>query len=192
MTRVVLLLTILTACHPYVTGGYDVSSTVSGPMSSLMGESVETARTLPGQTALAAAPASPSHTYSLAVGFGTKDFGVEIGAHEYGASSSMFDTADSAQRYVTTTGSVDLKWAPVRWKYFSAYVHAGPSVGVVVDKGAQSTTFGQGVRYGGGVAITLPVVMLYLDASRTALQMADGDAKGFNQLGGITVGIGIH
>lgn len=187
----VLFLTIFAACHPYVTGGYDVSSTVSGPMSSLMGESVATARTLPSQPAVAAAP-SVSHTYSLAVGFGTKDFGVEIGAHEYGASSSMFDSADSAQRYVTTTGSVDLKWTPVRWKYFSTYIHAGPSVGMVVDKGAQSTTFGQGVRYGGGIAVTLPVVMLYLDASRTALQMADGDAKGFNQLGGITVGIGIH
>jgi hypothetical protein len=36
------------------------------------------------------------------------------------------------------------------------------------------------------------VVMVFLDASRTALQMSDGDAKGFNQLGGITLGIGIH
>jgi len=188
----VLFLAIFAACHPYVTGGYDVSSTVSGPMSSMMNASVATARTLPGQAAIAATTAGASHTYSLALGMGTKDFSAELGFHEYGASSSMFEMADSSQRYVTTTGGVDLKWAPIRWKYVSAYVHAGPSVGSIVDKGARATAWGQGVRYGGGIAITLPVVMVFLDASRTALQMSDGDAKGFNQLGGITLGIGIH
>jgi|HubBroStandDraft_6_1064221.scaffolds.fasta_scaffold16141_6 hypothetical protein len=189
----VLLLTILTACHPYVTGGYDVSSTVSGPLSSMMGESVASARTLPGTTtAIAATPPAASHTYSLAFGFGTPDFGAEIGVHEFGASTSMFDSADTSQRYVTTTGSVDLRWTPIRWKHVSTFVHAGPSVGAVVDKGAQSTTFGQGVRYGGGMAVMFSHMMLFVDASRTALQMTDGDAKGFNQLGGITVGLGVH
>ncbi|HEY1816889.1 MAG TPA: hypothetical protein VGG74_31290 [Kofleriaceae bacterium] len=188
----VLVLATLAACHPYVKGGYDVSSTVSGPMSTLMGESMATARTLPGTAAIAATPASPAHNYSLAFGFGSKDFGAEIGLQEYGATTSAFDTGDSAQRYVTTTGSINVRWTMLRWKYFSGFVHAGPSVGALVDKGAQSTAFGEGVRYGGGIAITFPVVILYLDASRTALQMIDGDAKGFNQLGGITVGLGIH
>jgi hypothetical protein len=194
MLRVAVLLTTLAACHPYVTGGYDVSSSVSGPMSSMMGESVATARTSPTTAAASttAAAASPAHTYSLAFGFGSKDFGAEIGLQEFGASTSMFDSSDASQRYITTTGSVDLKWTPIRWKYFSTYVHAGPSVGAVIDKGAHSTTWGQGVRYGGGVMVSFPVVLLYLDASRTALQMSEGDAKGFNQLGGITVGVGFH
>jgi hypothetical protein len=191
MLRAAVLLTTLAACHPYVLGGYDVSSTTSGPMSSMMGESVATARQLPG-TVGAALPTTPAHTYSLAFGFGSKDFGAEIGVHEFGASTSMFDTSDASQRYVTTTGSVDLRWTPIRWKYFSGYVHAGPSVGAVVDKGARDTTWGQGIRYGGGVMVSFPVVLIYMDASRTALQMSDGDAKGFNQLGGITLGIGIH
>jgi hypothetical protein len=191
MLRAAVLLTMLAACHPYVLGGYDVGSTTSGPMSSMMGESVASARQLPG-TVAAASPTTPAHTYSLAFGFGSKDFGAEIGVHEFGASTSMFDTADASQRYVTTTGSVDLRWTPIRWKYFSGYVHAGPSVGAIVDKGAHDTTWGQGIRYGGGVMVSFPVVLIYMDASRTALQMSDGDAKGFNQLGGITLGIGIH
>ena len=192
MLRVLVLVT-LAACHPYVTGGYDVSSTVSGPASTLMSESMATARTLPTTTAIAATPPPAAHTYSLAFGFGTKDFGAEIGLHEFGTTTSAFDTtSDSAQRYVTTTGSVDLRWTPVRWKHVTTFLHAGPSVGAVVDKGAQSTTFGQGVRYGGGMAVRFSHFMLYADASRTALQMTDGDAKGFNQLGGITVGLGIH
>jgi hypothetical protein len=191
MLRVLVLVT-LAACHPYVTGGYDVSSTVSGPASTLMSESMATARTLPTTTAIAATPPPAAHTYSLAFGFGTKDFGAEIGLHEFGTTTSAFDTSDSAQRYVTTTGSVDLKWTMLRWKYFSGFIHAGPSVGAIVDKGARSTAFGEGVRYGGGVAVTFPVVILYLDASRTALEMSDGDAKGFNSLGGITVGLGFH
>jgi hypothetical protein len=191
MLRAAVLLTMLAACHPYVIGGYDVSSTTSGPMSSMMGESVATARQLPGTVALAA-PTTPAHTYSLAFGFGSKDFGAEIGVHEFGASTSVFDSSDSSQRYVTTTGSVDLRWTPIRWKYFSGYVHAGPSVGAVIDKGAHDTTWGQGVRYGGGVMVSFPVLLIYVDASRTALEMSDGDAKGFNQLGGITLGVGIH
>jgi hypothetical protein len=194
MFRMLVVLAFLAACHPYGIVGYDAASSVSGPMSNLMNKSMATARTLSSAPAAttAATTESPTHTYSLGFGFGTKDFGAEIGVHEIGASSSLFDSGDSAQRYAMTTGSVDLRWSPIRWKHVVTYVHAGPSVGVLVDKGAHATTFGQGVRYGGGLAIMLPVVMIYVDASRTALQMSDGDAKGFNQVGGITVGIGIH
>jgi hypothetical protein len=193
--RFLVLSATLAACHPYVTGGYDVSSKVTGPLSSMMGEQVATARQLPSTaaaTSAATAAGSTPHTYSLAFGFGTRDVGAEIGVHAFGASTSMFDSGDTAQRYATTTGSVDLRWSFLRWKSFSTYVHAGPVVGMVVDKGANSTAFGQGVRYGGGVVYAFPVVMVYLDASQTALQLASGDGSGFNQLTGITVGIGIH
>jgi hypothetical protein len=153
------------------------------------------------QASAAAAPApmsSITHTYSAAVGFGVPDFGVEIGLHAHevtGATFSLPSESDSylsSPRYLTTTGSLDFRWTWLRSHHMSTYIHVGPAFASVVDKGDGSTAFGQGVRYGAGLAIDLPIIRLFADASRTDLELMSGPGLGYNQLSGITVGAALH
>ncbi len=198
-----LLLVVLAACHPYVNGGVETVSSVTGPLASMKGQPVASARPVTalsdGETApINTAPSIP-RTYSLAIGSApVPDFHIELGLHAHNISSdSLQGESTSAAylaspRYLTGTGSLDFSWMFLRFKHVGTYIHVGPAFGVIVDRGDGSQSFGQAVRFGGGIQVDLPLVRLFVDASQTDLMMTSGPAAGVNQLSGITVGLGLH
>jgi hypothetical protein len=200
MKRLFVVACILTGCHPYLSAGMDTTTKVSGPLQGMMSQPVVSARQFAALPAPAPAAPQATHTYSAAMGWGTKDFGAEVGVHVHDVSSDSFTLPSSAMpdsylaspRYLTSTGSVDFRWTYLRSHGVSTYIHVGPAVGAVVDKSSGSTALGQGVRYGAGLAVEIPVVRVFLDASRTDLDIGSGDATGFNSLSGVTLGVALH
>jgi len=188
------LLVVLAACHPYLSGGVEMGSHASGPLAGMMSEPVASART---DSTVPAAPTNP-HTYALALGFGGRDFGFEVGLHANqvsGASLTMPSGSDSylaSPRYLATTGSLDFRWSWLRVHRLSSYIHFGPTSGCVLDKSDGSTAWGEGVRYGAGIAYELPVVRLFVDASRTDLSLATGPGAGISSMSGVTLGVALH
>jgi hypothetical protein len=189
-----LLLVVLAACHPYLSGGVEMGSHASGPLAGMMSAPVASART---DSTVAAAPTTP-HTYSLALGFGGRDFGFEAGLHANqvsGESLMMPSGSDSylaSPRYLATTASLDFRWTWLRVRGLSTYIHFGPTTGCVLDKSDGSTTWGEGVRYGAGIAYELPVVRLFVDASRTDLSLSTGPGAGMSSMQGVLLGLALH
>lgn len=202
MVRVVFL-ALLVGCHPYVSGGYEMSSKVSGPLATMRQQPVASARPVTalteGETAPVDTTPSVPRTYSLAIGTApAKEFHIELGLHAHDISSDTLNTSTNtpgflaSPRYVTTTTSIDFTWIFLRTHRVSTYIHVGPAAGMIIDKSDGSTSFGQAVRFGGGLSVDLPVVRIYVDASQTELLMTSGPANGVNELAGITVGLGLH
>jgi len=197
-------LVLLVACHPYLTGGVEMTTKITGPLANLRGEPVASARPVTALSAGETAPidTTPSvpHTYSLAIGTApVPDFHIELGFHAHEVSSDALNTAGGASpsflaspRYLTGTTSLDFQWIFLRTHGVSSYIHVGPAAGVVVDKSDVSVAYGQALRFGGGIAYDLPLVRVFVDASQTELLMTSGPAAGVNQLSGITVGVGLH
>jgi len=199
----VVFLALLVACHPYVSGGYEMSSKVSGPLATMRQQPVASARPVTALTAGETAPVdtTPSvpRTYSLAIGTApVPEFHIELGLHAHDISSDTLNTSANtpgflaSPRYVTGTTSIDFTWIFLRTHRVSTYIHVGPAAGMIVDKSDGSMSFGQAVRFGGGLAVDLPVVRIFVDASQTELLMTSGPANGVNELAGITVGLGLH
>jgi hypothetical protein len=196
-------LLLLAACHPYLTGGVEMTTKVAGPIATLQQQPVASARPVTalsdGETAPVDTQPSVPHTYSIAIGTApVQDFHVELGlhAHEISSDSLHMDGSSASYlaspRYLTGTASLDFQWIFIRTHHVSTYIHVGPAAGVVVDKGAGSASYGQAVRFGGGIAYDLPLIRVYVDASQTELLMTSGPAAGVNELAGITVGVGLH
>ena len=197
-----LWLLFVVACHPYVSGGYEMSSKLAGPIATLMPQPVASARgataLTDGQTVLDTSQA-PARTYSIA--FGTapaRDFHVELGLHAHDISSDSLEMSPSSPsylaspRYLTATTSLDFQWFFLRTHHVATYIHVGPAAGAVIDKSDGSRSFGQAVRFGGGIQVELPIVRVFVDASQTELMMTSGPAAGVNELAGITLGVGLH
>jgi hypothetical protein len=190
------------ACHPYISGGYEMSSKLGGPIATLMPQPVASARGATalgdGQTVLDTSQA-PARTYSLAIGSApARDFHIEVGFHAHDISSDSLEMSPSSAaylaspRYLTATSSLDFQWFFLRTHHVATYIHVGPAAGAVLDKFDGSRSFGQAVRFGGGIQVELPIVRVFVDASQTELMMTSGPAAGVNELAGITVGIGLH
>jgi hypothetical protein len=198
------LLVFLVACHPYATGGVEMSTKIGGPLANLRGQPVASARPVTalsaGETAAVDTTPSVPHTYSLAIGTApVPDFHIELGFHAHDISSDTLDMAGgnspsylASPRYLTETTSLDFQWIFLRTHGVTSYIHVGPAAGVVIDKSDGSATFGQALRFGGGIAYDIPIVRVYVDFSQTELLMTSGPAAGVNQLSGITVGLGLH
>jgi hypothetical protein len=200
----VSFLMVLVACHPYATGGVEMSTKISGPLANLRGQPVASARPVTalsdGETAPVDTTPSVPHTYSVAIGTApVPDFHIELGFHAHDISSDTLNMAGgdspsylASPRYLTETTSLDFQWIFLRLHGVTSYIHVGPAAGVVIDKSDGATTFGQALRFGGGIAYDLSIVRVYVDASQTELLMTSGPAAGVNQLSGITVGVGLH
>jgi hypothetical protein len=190
----------LAACHPYVTGGYELTTKVTGPLAAMVTQPIASARS---GTAADTAPIDPAtttpHTYSFAIGTApARDFHVELGLHAHDVSSASFahDPSSAAYlaspRYLTGTTSLDFAWTFLRTRHVGLYMHVGPAAGAVIDKSDGTTAYGQAVRFGGGLAIDAGFLRVFVDASQTDLMLTTGAAMGVNQLSGITVGLGLH
>ncbi|MEO8548415.1 MAG: hypothetical protein ABI678_00505 [Kofleriaceae bacterium] len=196
-------LALLVGCHPYVSGGYEMSSKISGPLATMRQQPVASARPVTALTAGETAPVDTTptvpRTYSIAIGTApAKEFHVELGLHAHDVSGDSLNTSTStpgflaSPRYLTGTTSLDFVWIFLRSHRVSSYIHVGPAAGMIVDKSDGSVSFGQAVRFGGGLALDLPVVRIFIDASQTELLMTSGPATGVNELAGIMVGLGLH
>lgn len=200
----VAFLMVLVACHPYATGGVEMSTKISGPLANLRAQPVASARPVTalgaGETAPVDTTPSAPHTYSIAIGTApVRDFHIELGFHAHELSSDALDMSGgdspsylASPRYLTETTSLDFQWIFLRLHGVTSYIHVGPAAGVVVDKSDGAATFGQALRFGGGIAYDVSIVRVYVDASQTELLMTSGPAAGVNQLSGITVGVGLH
>ena len=136
---------------------------------------------------------STGKTYTFELGWGIKMFriGANVQAHDVDRSTFSF-TDTSSPRYATATASLDLSWAPLSWRNFSAFVHAGPTAGVLLERTSGSYDTGKGLRFGAGLSASLSVATVFVDVYQMELMFASGPAQGMSQITGATVGIGIN
>jgi hypothetical protein len=185
----VAIVVVLAACHPYLTAGYAQGTTIRGPLSGVMDAQMPLARTAVA-AAPAPAPGSTPATYTVGVGFGARDFSIELGAQAHDVSGATFSMAGS--RYAMATASIDLGWTWLNLSHFQSRLHLGPADGLVIDKISGDRTWAQGVRYGAGIEFRLGAAGAFLDVTRTDLEVVDGPAMGANALTNVIAGIAIH
>ena len=186
MHCMIVLAALATGCGAYLTGGIDTSAKVSGGLAQPMKAP---------RVADASAPAAPAigKTYTLGVGWAMESFAVGLSLQGHDVDRQTFAFSDpSAPRYATGTASLDMQWAPVRWKMLSAFVHAGPAVGALIDRTTGGYDIGKGLRFGCGLAVSLSVVTAFVDIYQVQLEFSSGAAQGMSQIAGATVGIGFN
>ncbi len=199
MHRIALLAALTTGCGAYMTAGIDSSYKVSGGLAQPMKQTV-TADARVAKAAAAAGIATSStaqptagNTYSLGIGWGVRDFSIGIGLQAHDVDKSTFSFSDTrSPLYATGTGSIDVTWTPLRWRMLSTFIHAGPTVGVLVDRATGSYDLGKGVKFGAGIAISLSVATAFIDLYQTELGFSQGPAQGMSELTGATIGIGFN
>ena len=198
MQRFVLLSMLATGCGAYMSAGIDTGYKISGGLAQPMKQTVTAdpriaaAGKSVGLDTTSAEPA-PGKTYTLSAGVGTPMIQVGVTMQAHDVDRQVFSFTDmTAPRYATATASLDVTWSPLRWKMLSTFVHAGPSYGVLVERTSGNHDTGKGVRFGGGVAISLSVLTAYVDFYQMELEFASGPAQGMSQLTGATVGIGFN
>lgn len=180
--RAVLLTALLTAggCSPTVTAGYDTTTTVRGPLAPF----------------ISARP--DARNYAFGVGGGARDFTIEIGVQPRAAADALISPAaqpsagGTTPRYLISSGSLDLRWTPLRYRMLSANLHVGPAIGGMVDRTSGDVSVAQGFRSGTGVALSWKRMTAFVDYYYGALIFADGPAAGTSHMSGITVGVGIR
>ncbi len=203
MLRWLVLATALTGCHPFVAAGYDMSTRVGGPLSSVVAApATPAARSTTAPTA--PLPPASGSTYSLAVGGGAKNFSVEAGLQAQNVSSASFSLPSingveqgtivdpGTPHYITATSDLLVRYTPLRFKYFSTNVYAGPGGALVFDRTSGNRSWGEEVRFGVGISTNLKWFAAFADVSRTVVVFADGPATGTSTIDGIMVGLALH
>jgi hypothetical protein len=199
MTRMLALVALTTGCGAYITAGVDSSYKVSGGLAQPMKQTVmadarvaKLASAAGIDTSSTAEPA-PGKTYTFGIGWGISQFQIGLGIQAHDVASSTFNFGDAmSPLYATATASLDVTWTPLRWHMFSTFVHVGPTMGVLVDRATGGYDTGKGLRFGGGVAISLSAVTAFVDLYQTELEFASGPAQGMSEITGATIGIGIN
>lgn len=195
---VVVVVVVVTGCGAYMSAGIDTGYKISGGLAQPMKQTmtadprVAAARASAGLDATSTPP-TPGKTYTLSAGVGTSMFQVGLTMQAHDVDRQVFSLTDmSAPRYATATASLDVTWTPLRWRMLSTFVHAGPSYGVLLERTSGNHDTGKGLRFGGGIAVSLSVLTAYVDFYQMELQFASGPAQGMSQLTGATVGIGFN
>ena len=190
MRRLALLaLAVLAACHPVVSVGYDTRSTTRGPLAALSGRAIAQRQTSAAATDQAAPDGG---TYTLAVGGGARDFTISgtLTAHDV-TGASFASPSDGSPQYLTGAVGLDFGWTWLRWKALSTSLHAGPGRMVVLDRASGERSWGNGLHYGAGVAVSLKLVSLLADLHRDSFVFDDGPATGTSTMSGLTIGVAL-
>ncbi len=148
-------------------------------------------QTIPRLTAATGIPAAAppeGRNYSVAMGFGDKNFTVGLRAHGNNISGSTLDLMTGPQ-YVSGAAAIDARWAFFRFKGMSTVASLAPSYTMLVDTTNAAKYWGNGIRIGGGVAYQLSAVSVFADAYSETLMFQDGPAQGNSTRRGITVGV---
>ena len=171
------LLALLAACHPTLSAGYDLSPHTTGPLAPMTGD-------------------AQGATYTAAVGGRINTFSLEVGVHAHDVSSDSFSVPNpitrSGPHYLTGSTSLDFGMDLIKFKHFAWSLHAGPSVGGMLDRMTGGTYAAQGFRFGAQLSAALGPVAVYVDASETRLAFDDGPAMGNSTLSGVTVGLSLR
>ncbi len=192
MKWLVLALLAAVGCTPYVSAGYDTSSSLRGPIKNMVTQPAATARQ---ETA---PPVEDTHSYSFAVGAGFGErIGIELGAHLHDVNGASFSMPTIEQRgvdpnsprYLLASTSLDLRYRWLALRHVTADIHLGPAAGLLVDRGLLDYQVGDGFRFGATLGIKLGMVSAFADLYETEMVFANGDAKGVSGLTGVTFGI---
>jgi hypothetical protein len=163
--------------------GYDASAHVRGPLANL--------QTIPRVTAVTGlpAPAPPEgRNYSIAMGFGDRNFTVGMRVHGNNISGSTLDLASGPQ-YMSGAAAIDARWTFFRIKGLATAATLAPSYTLLVDTTSAQKYWGNGIRYGAGISYQISAVSVFADAYQERLMFQDGPATGNSTRTGLTIGM---
>jgi hypothetical protein len=188
------LLALVAACHPYVSAGADATWRVHGPLASTVNQPVAARAASSTSSSSDAAPVAMGGNYAIAFGSTLREFQIGIGLAAHDATAASFGNLQTpdAPHYLAATGTFDITWNWLKWRWVSTNIHVGPARSLLLDRTTGDRTWGFGVRYGAGLAVTAGSVGLFADAYRAALVFDGGPAPGFSDVTGVTVGIALH
>jgi hypothetical protein len=189
--RALLLVIVVAACHPTFSVGYDARPRVTGPLAGLRGQTVAPRTALVG--AEPTVSPEPGGNYSLAIGGGAKDFTISAALHAHDASGSTVSLpAAGSPYYLDASANLDFSWSFLRWKMFSTNIHAGPTRNLLLDRSTGERSWGNGVRYGGGAALSVKFMTVFADYYNEAVAFNDGAAQGVSVISGVMVGVALR
>ena len=184
MTKLLALALCLAAagCHPRLSVGYDATAHVRGPLANL--QTISRVEAVTG-TDLPAPP--EGRNYSLAMGFGDKNLSIggRVSANNVSGSTLAID----GMQYMSASGALDFRYNWLRFKHISTGILLAPTRTLLVDSTTGDRSWGSGIRYGGGVAVSLAAFSIYADAYQEKMIFIDGPAEGNSTRTGVTVGL---
>jgi hypothetical protein len=187
MRRAALVLVVVLAglagCHPRLSMGTDMSAKLTGPLAHL--------QAIPRLTALTSAPAPAppeGRNYSAGIAFGDHRMSLGLRFHANNLSGSTLDPMAGPQ-YVSAAAAIDMRCALISYKGLGLVAMVAPSRTMLLDTTINSKTWGDGLRYGGGLQFAYKKLAIYADMYREILSFQDGPAKGNSFRNGVTVGI---
>jgi len=204
MLRWLVLATALMGCHPFVAAGYDMSTRVGGPLSSVVAAPATPAARSTTTTPAAPLPPTSGATYAFAFGGGSKNFAIEAGLQAQNVSSASFSLPSvngveqgtivdpGTPHYITVTSNLLMRVTLLRTRFFSTNLYVGPGGALVFDRTTANRAWGEDLRYGVGVSANLKWFAAFADVSRTVVMFADGPATGTSTIDGIMVGLALH
>jgi len=175
LTLTLAALYVLAACHPQLAAGFDTSSHVSGPVSSMV-------------TPIARAPGAteappPGRSVSMWIGAGKRYVSLDAGLHLHDIDS---------QTTTFATASLDVRFTIPFYNHFAFGGHFGPAAGAIVDRTSGDNGFGQGMRFGGLVSANVGAFGVFADLYETELVFFNGPAQGASKLTGLIFGIALR
>lgn len=187
MTNLGVLAVCLAAsgCHPKMSIGYDATSHVRGPLANL--QSISRIEAVTGTAT--PAPAE-GENYSLGIGFGDKrlSIGGRVSANNISGSTLEVEGA----QYMSASGALDVRYNVIRVKSFSTGIQLAPTRTLLVDSTDGTRSWGSGLRYGAGVALSVASFSIYADAYQEKIIFIDGPAEGNSTRTGVTLGLAFH
>ena len=186
MNRVLLLAALVSAgCNPRLHAGYDATASVRGPLANL--QSIPRIAGITGDPN--AAPAPPEgRTINAGIGFGDKIFQLGLGIRANNIAKSTLEIANGPQ-YLSAAASLDFRYTFVRIRNFSTNMVLAPTRTLLVDSAAGDYTWGNGVRYGGGLQVKLGSFGVFADAYQEKVIFSEGPAYGNSTRTGVTLGL---
>ncbi|TMQ13795.1 MAG: hypothetical protein E6J90_27860 [Deltaproteobacteria bacterium] len=179
--RFVVLL-VVAGCH--LRTGLDAASRVNGPLGPVM-----TRSSVSRSDGVLNLPQTGGRNYALEAGFGNAAITLNGLVAVHDVTSTSF-TAGAG--YLATTLGADVRWAVLRWKGLSPTIAAGPARMMLLDRTTGERTWGNAVRFGGGVQYKLGAIALYGDVYREVVAFGAGAAQGTTTLDGITFGLALQ
>ena len=180
-----LVLVVLAGCHARLSMGTDMSAKLTGPMAHL--------QTIPRLTATTKIPAPPppeGRNYSGAIAVGDHRMSLGLRFNANNVSGSTLDPMSGPQ-YVSAALAIDVRCALLSYKGVGLMIDVGPSRTMLVDTTINSKSYGDGIRFGGGLQYVHKSVAVFGDYYREVLSFQDGPARGNSFRTGITLGLAL-
>jgi hypothetical protein len=176
------VLVVLTGCH--LRAGLDAASRSSGPLHTMMSQS-----TVSRDDGVLNLPTANGRNYSLEAGFGTPTltFNGLLAVHD--VTSTSFTPGAG---YLAATFGGNIRWSVLRWKGLSPTLAVGPGRMMLLDRTTGARTWGNGLRFAGGVQYRLGPISVYGDVYREIVAFGGGAAQGTTTLDGITLGLALQ